>query len=46
MNKYHHLKPGVFVKDSLAFMQGYSRFRVWLYMPVAYIRICYYTIFK
>lgn len=37
-----HLNPIVFVKESLDFMQGYPKVKVWLYMPIAYIKYCYY----
>ncbi len=44
--KWYHLRPDVFIKDSLYFMEGYPKWRVWLYMPIAYIKSCYHTIFN
>lgn len=40
-----HLRPDVFVKESLDFMQGYPKWKVWLYMPVAYCKMVYYYFF-
>lgn len=43
-NDLYHLRPDVFVRESLSFMQGYKRWKVWLYMPIAYIKCIYYAI--
>lgn len=42
----YYLRPDIFIKESLSFMQGYPKWKVWLYMPIAYIKICYYAIFN
>lgn len=42
MNK--HLRPDVFIKESLAFMKGFPKWQVWLYMPVAYIKYLFYSL--
>lgn len=44
---WYHLRPDVFVKESLDFMEGYwPKWKIWLYMPIAYIKVCYYTVFQ
>jgi hypothetical protein len=43
-NDLHHLRPGVFIKESLEFNQGYPKWKVWLYMPVAYLKTIYHMI--
>jgi hypothetical protein len=32
-----------FIKNSLNFMQGYSKLYIWSHMFPSYIRFCYYT---
>ncbi len=43
-NRYYHIRPDVFIKESLSLMQGYPKLKVWLYMPIAYIKIVWLTI--
>lgn len=43
-NDLYYLRPDVFVNKSLAFMQGYPKWKVVLYMPIAYLKVVYYTL--
>ena len=45
LRKIKDLNPVWFVRESWAFMEG-SRWEFWTYLPMAYARYVYYTLFE
>lgn len=45
MNKIKALNPVWFVKTSLSYMEGYSKWYIWTRMPKAYFKYFRYTLF-
>jgi hypothetical protein len=40
--KLKHLNPIFFAKQTLSFMQGYPKIKIWAFIPIAYVKYIYY----
>jgi hypothetical protein len=39
-----HFNPIWFIRQSFSYMEGTAKWKIILFMPIAYVRYCYYMI--